>query len=85
MKGGKRQLSQWNLFVQKVYKEGKAKDSEYEFKQALSDASKRKSEMGSMKSSSGRGTKKSRKSAKKSRGSRSMALAGGKSRKHRKH
>jgi hypothetical protein len=85
MKGGKRQLSQWNLFVQKVYKEGKAKDSDYEFKQALSDASNRKSEMGSMKSISARGTKKGRKSAKKSRGRRSMALAGGKSRKHRKH
>lgn len=74
MKGGKRQLSQWNLFVQKVYKEGKAKDSNYEFKQALSDASKRKSEMGSMKS---------RKVSRKSRGKRSMA--GGKSRKNRKH
>jgi hypothetical protein len=83
MKGGKRQLSQWNLFVQKVYKEGKAKDSNYEFKQALSDASKRKSEMGSMKSSSGRGSMKSRKVSRKSRGKRSMA--GGKSRKNRKH
>jgi len=48
MKGGKRQLSQWNLFVKKVYQEGKAKDSEYQFKQALSDASSRKSEMGNM-------------------------------------
>jgi hypothetical protein len=83
MKGGKRQLSQWNLFVKKVYQEGKAKDSDYEFKQALSDASKRKSEMGSMKSSSGRGSNKSRKVSRKSRGKRSMA--GGKSRKNRKH
>jgi hypothetical protein len=83
MKGGKRKLSQWNLFVQKVYKEGKAKDSNYEFKQALSDASKRKSEMGSMKSSSGRGSMKSRKVSRKSRGKRSMAV--GKSRKNRKH
>jgi hypothetical protein len=83
MKGGKRKLSQWNLFVQKVYKEGKAKDSSYEFKQALSDASKRKSEMGSMKSSSGHGSMKSRKVSRKSRGKRSMA--GGKSRKNRKH
>ena len=84
MKGG-RKLSEWNLFVKKVYEEGKAKDSEYEFKQALEDASKRKSEMGSMKSSSGRGTKKGKKTAKKSRGRRSMALSGGKSRKHRRH
>lgn len=85
MKGGKRQLSDWNLFVQKVYKEGKAKDSEYEFKQALSDASKRKSEMGSMKSSSGRGTKKGRKSLKMSRGKRSMKVSGGKSRRRNRH
>lgn len=41
--------SQWNMFVKKIYQEGKAKDSSYEFKQALKDASKRKSEMGKMK------------------------------------
>ena len=52
MQGGKRKLSQWNIFVKKIYREGKAKNSNYEFKQALSDASKRKSEMGSMKNSS---------------------------------
>ena len=51
MQGGKRKLSNWNLLVQKVYKEGKAKNSNYDFKQALTDASKRKSEMGEMKSS----------------------------------
>jgi hypothetical protein len=39
--------SAWNMFVKKVYEEGKAKDSSYEFKQALVDASKRKSEMSS--------------------------------------
>tara|TARA_B110000495_G_C22975546_1_gene572950 strand:- start:1078 stop:1326 length:249 start_codon:yes stop_codon:yes gene_type:complete len=50
MLGGKRKLSNWNLLVQKVYKEGKAKNSNYDFKQALTDASKRKSEMGEMKS-----------------------------------
>lgn len=48
MKGG-RKLSSWNIFVKKIYQEGKAKDSNYGFKQALSDASRRKSEMGSMK------------------------------------
>jgi hypothetical protein len=37
----------WNMFVKKIYKEGKAKDSSYAFKQALVDASKRKAEMGS--------------------------------------
>ena len=51
MQGG-RKLSSWNLFVKKVYKEGKAKNSNYEFKQALVDASKRKSEMGAMNASS---------------------------------
>jgi hypothetical protein len=40
--------SEWNLFVKKIYEEGKAKDSTYEFKQALKDASKRKSEMKNM-------------------------------------
>ena len=49
MEGGKRKLSNWNLFVKKVYKEGKSKNANYQFKNALSDASKRKSEMGSMK------------------------------------
>jgi hypothetical protein len=80
MQGG-RKLSQWNLLVKKVYHEGKAKNSKYEFKQALVDASKRKSEMGHMKSSSsGRGTK-SRKT--KGRKSRSMSMAGGKTRRRR--
>lgn len=37
----------WNAFVKKIYQEGKAKNPNYEFKQALVDASKRKSEMGS--------------------------------------
>jgi hypothetical protein len=72
MQGGKRKLSQWNIFVKKVYQEGHAKNKDYSFKQALSDASKRKSEMGS----NAMVTKKNRKSRK----SRSMSLAGGKSR-----
>lgn len=45
MQGG-RKLSSWNLFVKKVYREGKSSDSNYSFKQALTDASKRKGEMG---------------------------------------
>jgi len=45
MKGG-RKLSKWNLFVKKIYWEGKNKDSNYEFKNALIDAKARKSEMG---------------------------------------
>ena len=41
--------SQWNMFVKKVYEEGHAKDSNYQFKDALKDASKRKGEMSKMK------------------------------------
>jgi len=58
MKGGKRALSPWNIFVKKVYREGKSKDSKYEFKHALKDASRRKGEMGTQKM----GTQKVRKS-----------------------
>jgi hypothetical protein len=47
MKGGKRAATPWNLFVKKIYREGKAKNSNYAFKDALKDASKRKGEMGS--------------------------------------
>ena len=70
MQGG-RKLSQWNIFVKKIYQEGHSKNKEYSFKQALTDASKRKGEMGS---STAMGTKKS----KKSKNLRSMT--GGKSR-----
>lgn len=80
MKGG-RKLSQWNIFVKKIWEEGRAKNPKYEFKQALKDASARKSEMGS---STAKGTK-SRKGSRKSRGKKSMSMAGGKSRKNRKH
>ena len=48
MKGGKRALSPWNIFVKKIYREGKSTDSSYQFKNALRDASKRKGEMGSV-------------------------------------
>jgi hypothetical protein len=86
--------SAWNMFVKKIYEEGKAKDSNYEFKQALKDASKRKSEMGH--SASASGVKKSHKSSKTTkrgrsasvsmtggRKSRSFLSGGRKSRKHR--
>jgi len=46
MKGGKRGLTPWNMFVKKVYREGKARNSKYSFRNALTDASRRKSEMG---------------------------------------
>ena len=92
-----RKLSSWNMFVKKVYEEGKAKDENYEFKQALVDASKRKSEMrhssssdksvSSKKSTSSRKSVSSKKvgiSKSKSR-SASASMAGGKTRKRRRH
>ncbi len=57
-------MTAWNDFVKKIYHEGHAKDPNYQFKNALKDASKRKGEMGSS-SSSGKTAKKSRKSRKK--------------------
>lgn len=79
--------SAWNMFVKKIYEEGKAKDSNYEFKQALVDASKRKSEMKHSASASGvkhKGSKKHR-TARKGR-SRSASMSGGRrSRRHRRH
>ena len=84
MQGG-RKLSSWNIFVKKIYHEGHSKDKNYSFKQALTDASKRKGEMGSH---TGTGSKiiKSKKN-KKSKGKRSMSMSlfGGKTRKQRKH
>jgi ribonuclease P protein component len=74
------------MFVKKIYEEGKAKDSNYEFKQALKDASKRKSEMGH--SASASGVKKAHKRSRTAKRSRSAtaAMAGGrKSRRHRRH
>ena len=62
--------SEWNMFVKKIYHEGKAKNSNYEFEQALKDASKRKSEMGSV------SVKNHKKSSKKGR-SRSASMSGG--------
>jgi hypothetical protein len=71
--------SEWNMFVKKIYQEGKAKDSNYEFKQALKDASKRKSEMGHSKTAKkSRGHKKRGK-----RSSMSMSMMGGKRRRTR--
>ena len=72
-----KKLSDWNIFVKKIYTEGKAKDSNYEFKQALQDASKRKSEM--KHSMSSKTAKKNRRSISSRRSrSRSASMAGGK-------
>ena len=82
--------SAWNMFVKKIYEEGKAKDSNYEFKQALIDGSKRKGEMGSASGVKKQKTaKKSRSRGKRRRGrmiSASASMAGGKkTRRHRRH
>lgn len=66
-------MSAWTQFVSKIFHEGKAKHGKsYSLKQAMQEASKRKSEMGTAKSSHTKS--KSRKGSKK----------GGKSRKSRK-
>ena len=69
-----KKLSAWNLFVKKVYAEGKAKNKSFQFKDALKAARKRKGEMGSSSSASSAGpTKKntkSRKGGKRKRGTR---------------
>jgi hypothetical protein len=77
--------SAWNMFVKKIYQEGKAKDSNYEFKQALKDASKRKSEMGHSSKSSKSSSKRNKTSKRGKSRSASMAMAGGKSRRRRRH
>ncbi len=79
--------SAWNMFVKKIYEEGKAKDPSYEFKNALKDASKRKSEMGHSASASGVKSHKRHRTAKRGRSrSASMTMTGGRrSRKHRRH
>jgi len=77
-------MSAWNDFVKKIYHEGHNKDSNYSFKQALKDASARKSEMGKtgsvaktetamgVKSKSSKKSRKSRKSSKKSKKSKTQ-------------
>lgn len=82
-----RKLSPWNMFVKKIYQEGKAKNSNYEFKQALVDASNRKSEMNH--SSTSKKSTHSKKSLSGRKGSRSRSasasMTGGKTRKRRRH
>lgn len=67
-------MSAWNDFVKKIYWEGKKKNPNYEFKQALKDASSRKSEMGksstSVKATKGKKQTKKAKKGGKRRGTR---------------
>ena len=79
--------SAWNEFVSKIFKEGKQTNPNYQFKDALKDASKRKGEMGKPSSSNGemmmssknkmKRTKRNKKSQKKAKKSNTK-----KSRKH---
>ena len=82
MNGG-RKLSAWNIFVKKVYQEGKRKNKNYSFKQALSDASKRKGEMGKSKKGGAMATLSPANFTGGRTRRRSMAMAGGKSRRRR--
>jgi hypothetical protein len=66
-------MSAWNDFVKKIYWEGKKKNANYEFKQALQDASKRKSEMGS----TAKGTKSKKSSRKSKKGGKRGGKKGG--------
>jgi hypothetical protein len=73
-------MSAWNDFVKKIYWENHKKNSNYSFKDALKEASKRKGEMGT-------GMGKSKK-MNKSKANKSKAKKGGKrrgTRKNRKH
>jgi len=69
--------SAWNLFVKKVYWENKKKNKSYKFKDALKEASRRKGEMGSMKTA--KNSKSYKKGGKRSRTSRgkSKKMRGG--------
>jgi len=59
-------MTAWNDFVKKIYHEGHDSNPNYQFKQALKDASKRKSEMGSSSAAPASSGKKSRKACVKS-------------------
>jgi hypothetical protein len=66
-------MTAWNNFVKKIYHEGHSSDKNYSFKQALKDASARKSEMGKpnlamgVKSKSTKNTSRKSRKSKKSR------------------
>jgi hypothetical protein len=50
-------MSAWNDFVKKIYWENKKKNKNFQFKDALREASRRKSEMGSSSKSSSKSSK----------------------------
>jgi len=77
-----RMASAWNMFTKKIFEEGRKKNKSYSFREALSDASKRKGEMGSMSASKSKSkskkapkSKKAKKSTKKTRKARKSRKA----------
>jgi hypothetical protein len=81
-------MTAWNDFVKKIYHEGHNKNPNYQFKEALKDASRRKGEMGSSSASSGKSKKMRKQSKKACRKSCKKACSmkkGGKSRRRRSH
>ena len=86
-----KKLSSWNIFVKKVFQEGKAKNKDFQFKDALKEASARKGEMKNMKTNNDKGVMGETKSRKRGTKSRKHGTKkGGKSpkrktRKNRKH
>jgi len=58
-------MSAWNDFVKKIYWENKKKNKNFQFKDALREASKRKGEMGSSSSKSSKSSKSMNKKSKK--------------------
>jgi hypothetical protein len=63
-------MSAWNDFVKKIYWENKKKNKDYQFKEALKEASKRKSEMGKSSTKSKKGGKSAKRGTRRRRGTR---------------
>lgn len=63
-------MSAWNDFVKKIYWENKKKNKDYQFKEALKEASKRKSEMGKSSTKSKKSGKSAKRGTRRRRGTR---------------
>ncbi len=57
-------MTAWTNFVKKIFAEGRKKNPAFQFKDAMKEASKRKSEMGSSSAPSSKSSAKSRKGGK---------------------
>jgi hypothetical protein len=63
-------MSAWNDFVKKIYWENKKKNKDYQFKEALKEASKRKNEMGKSSTKSKNSGKSAKRGTRRRRGTR---------------